>query len=158
MFNLNIMEGLIMTTLASTSDNFLPSFFNRFFEGGDLTDWNARNFAGAESSLPAVNVKEDEDAYYLEVASPGMHKDNFNVNYENGRLVISAERKEEQKEKDAYTRREFCYQSFQRSFSVSETAVETDKIAASYEDGILKISLPKREEIKPKPAKKIAIK
>jgi HSP20 family protein len=152
------MEDLAMTTLAKTSDNLFPSFFNRFFEGGDLTDWNARNFAGSESTLPAVNVKEDENAYYLEVASPGMNKENFNVSYENGRLVIGAERKEEQNEKDAYTRREFCYQSFQRSFSVSEQAVESDKIAANYENGILKVTLPKREEVKPKPAKKIAIK
>jgi HSP20 family protein len=94
----------------------------------------------------------------IEVAAPGMTKEDFKVDYENGRLTISSERKNESKEKDGnYTRREFSYQSFQRSFTVPENIVNGDKIAATYKEGILHISLPKREEVKPKPARAIKI-
>jgi HSP20 family protein len=153
------MEGKAMT-LARLSDNAFPSFpsfFNRFFDG-DLMDWSSTNFAGMNSTLPAVNVKEN-DEYRIEVAAPGMKKEDFKVNYENGRLMISAEVKEEKKEgkKHNYTRREYRYQSFQRSFTVPENLVNSEKIEASYNDGILFITLPKREEVKPKPAKEIRI-
>jgi HSP20 family protein len=154
------MEGIAMT-LARLSDNVFPSFpsfFNRFFEG-DLADWSNTNFAGLNSTLPAVNVKEDDDEYRIEVAAPGMKKEDFKVNYENGRLTISSEIKEEKKEgkKENYTRREYRYQSFQRSFTVPENMVDSQKIQAVYTDGILNISLPKRDEIKPKPARQIKI-
>lgn len=148
-------------TLARLSDNVFPSFpslFNRFFDG-DLMDWSSTNFAGVNSTLPAVNVMESKDEYRIEVAAPGMKKGDFKVNYENGRLTISSELKEEKKEgkKDNYTRREYRYHSFQRSFTVPEEIVNSDKIQASYSDGILHVTLPKREEVKPKPAKEIKI-
>ena len=148
-------------TLARLSDNVfpsVPSLFNRFFDG-DLMDWSNTNFAGTNSTLPAVNVLENDDEYRIEVAAPGMKKENFNINYENGRLTISSELKEEKKEgkKDNFTRREYLYQSFQRSFTVPEERVKSEKIQASYMDGILSITLPKRDEIKPKPAREIKI-
>lgn len=154
------MEGITMT-LARLSNNWAPSFpslLDRFFEG-DMMDWNTTNFAGSNSTLPAVNISEDADMYKIEVAAPGMKKGDFNINYDNGRLTISSERKDEteQKEGENITRREFSYQSFQRSFNVAENVVEADKIKASYNDGILNITLPKREEVKPKPAKEIKI-
>lgn len=154
------MEGITMT-LAKLSNNWAPSFpslLDRFFEG-DVMDWNTTNFAGSNSTLPAVNIREDADAYQIEVAAPGMKKNDFNINYDNGRLTISSERKDEVEKKDGetITRREFSYQSFQRSFTVAENAIEADKIKAAYNDGILSITLPKREEIKPKPAKAIKI-
>lgn len=134
-----------------------PSFFDKFFEG-NLMDWNNWNYSSTDTTLPAVNVKEDNDSYMIEVAAPGMTREDFKVDYENGRLTISSERKNESKEKNGnYTRREFSYQSFQRSFTVPENIVNGDKIAASYKDGILQISLPKREEVKPKPAREIKI-
>lgn len=122
-------------------------------------DWNNGNFAGNNSSLPAVNVKETEDEYQIEVAAPGLKKEDFKLSYENGRLVISSEQKEEnnQEENGKVTRREFSYRSFQRSFSAPENIVNADKIGARYTDGILYVTLPKREEVKPKPAKEIAI-
>ena len=149
-------------TLAKLSNNWLPSFpslFDKIFEG-DLMDWNNSNFAGANSTLPAVNVKENENEFLLEVAAPGMKKGDFMLNYDNGRLTISSEQKNENEEKEGerITRREFSYQSFQRSFTVSERAVDAEKITASYNEGILNITLPKREELKPKPAKEIKIK
>jgi len=148
-------------TLARLSNNWFPtapSFFDRFFEG-DMMDWNRSNFSSTNSTLPAVNVKENENEFLIEVAAPGMSKNDFRIEYDNGRLTISSEHKEENQQKDGekVTRREFSYQSFQRSFTVAETAVDAEKIKANYKEGILFISLPKRDEIKPKPAKEIKI-
>lgn len=147
-------------TLARLSDTMfpsIPSLFNRFFEG-DLMDWANLNFAGADSTLPAVNIRENDNEFMIEVAAPGMKKQDFKVNYDNGRLTISSERKEEKEEKDGkYSRKEFSYQSFRRSFTVPENVVNGEKIEAKYSDGILHITLPKREEVKPKPVKEIKI-
>jgi HSP20 family protein len=154
------MEGLAMT-IAKFSDNVypsFPSFFNRFFEG-DMMDWNRSNFADTNTTLPAVNIRENNDEFIIDVAAPGMKKEQFHIDFENGRLTISSEKKEEKKEdsKDNYTRREFSYMSFQRSFTIPENMVDGEKIKATYNEGILHISLPKREEIKPKPARQIKV-
>ncbi len=154
------MEGLIMT-LARLSDNVSPSFpslFNRLFEG-DMMDWSNSNFAGNNSTLPAVNVRENQNEFIIEVAAPGMKKDDFNLDFDNGRLSISSELSEESKndEGEKFTRREYYYRSFQRSFTVPQNIVDSDKIQAKYTDGILKVTLPKREEVKPKPTKQIKI-
>lgn len=148
-------------TLARLSNNWAPAFpslLDRFFEG-DVMDWNNSNYAGSNSTLPAVNIKEDANDYQIELAAPGMKKDDFKLNYENGRLSISSERSNESEEKEGerITRREFSYQSFQRSFTVPQNIVDAEKIKASYNDGILNIRLPKRDEVKPKPAKEIKI-
>jgi HSP20 family protein len=148
-------------TLARLSNNWAPSFpslLDRFFEG-DVMDWNNSNFASTNSTLPAVNIKEDDNEFMLEVAVPGMKKDDFKLNYENGRLTICSEHKNESEEKEGekITRREFSYQSFQRSFTVPENIVDAEKIRASYTDGILNVRLPKRDEVKPKPPKEIKI-
>lgn len=148
-------------TLARLSDNVFPSFpsfFNQFFEG-DLMDWSNTNFAGTNSTLPAVNVRENDDEFMIEVAAPGMKKEDFKINYDNGRLTISSEISEDRQnaEDERYTRREYRYKSFQRSFTVPENVVYGEKIQAQYTDGILSISLPKRDEVKPKPARQIKI-
>jgi HSP20 family protein len=144
-------------TLARRNEGYFPSFIDRFLNN-DLMDWNQTNFSGTNTSLPAVNVKETDDDYFIEVAAPGMSKKEFNVNFQNNVLTISSEKQDEKEEKDdSYTRREFSYQSFQRSFTVPGNDVDSDKISASYENGILKIKLPKREEVKPKPAREIKI-
>ena len=154
------MEEFIMT-LAKLSNSWTPSFpslIDRFFEG-NLMDWNNSNFAEVNSTLPAVNVKENDNELQIDVAAPGLKKNDFKVNFHNGRLTISSEKNDEseQKEGDKITRREFYYQSFQRSFSIPEGLVNADNISAKYEDGILHITLPKREEVKPKPLKEIKI-
>ncbi|MBN2668029.1 MAG: Hsp20/alpha crystallin family protein [Bacteroidales bacterium] len=148
-------------TLAKLSNQWfptMPSLFDRFFEG-DLMDWNSSNYSKFDTTLPAVNVKENEDSFLIDVAVPGMEKDDFQIQYENGRLTIASEKKIENeiKEGETITRREFNYQSFKRSFSVSEQMIDSEKIQANYDKGILHIELPKREEVKPKPAKQIAI-
>jgi len=139
------------------SDNYFPSIFDRFFNS-DLMDWNNSNFSSTNTSLPAVNVKETKDEFTIEVAAPGMTKKDFNISFHNNVLTISSERKEENEDKNEdYTRREFSYQSFQRSFTVANNTVDSDKISAKYNDGILFIHLPKRDEVKPKPLKEIKI-
>lgn len=135
-----------------------PSVVDKFFEG-NLMDWDTWNFAGSNSTLPAVNVKENNEEFILDVAAPGLAKNDFKVNYNNGRLVISSEKESKSEDKDGekVTRREFSYQSFQRSFTVPENIVNADKISANYNEGILHVVLPKREEVKPKPARDIKI-
>ncbi len=137
---------------------YLPSFWDNFFSK-DLMDWGSSNFSTTDTTLPAVNVKESDDAFEIEVAAPGMSKEDFRVKLENNLLTISSEKKEEKKEEEKghYTRREFSYQSFQRSFTIPESVVDGGKISAKYGDGILCITLPKKEEVKPKPAREISI-
>lgn len=133
---------------------FLPSMLDRFWDN-ELMDRASSNYSSTNTSLPAVNIKETDDDFMIEVAAPGMKKEDFSINYDNGRLVISSEKQEEASEN--YSRREFSYQSFCRSFEVADNIIDNQKIKAKYADGILYITLPKREEIKPKPAKQIAI-
>jgi HSP20 family protein len=146
-----------MTLLRKYHSNF-PSFWDNFFSK-DLMDWGSSNFSSTDTTLPAVNVKENEEAFEIEVAAPGMIKGDFKINLENNLLTISSERNEEinEEEKGRFTRREFSYQSFQRSFTVPETLVDAEKIEAKYYDGILCVTLPKKEEVKPKPAREILI-
>lgn len=144
-------------TLVRRSEKYLPTFFDRFF-GSDLADWNSTNFTNPEATLPAVNVKETDDDYFIEVAAPGMSKKDFKINFQNNVLTISSEKKEEKEEDEKdFTRREFNYESFQRSFTVPGTDVDSDKISADYKDGVLKVKLPKREEAKAKPPKEIKV-
>lgn len=145
-------------TLARRSNTFFPSFWDNFLSK-EMMDWGSNNFSSTDTTLPAVNVKETDDAFEIEVAAPGMSKKDFKVNLENNVLTISSERKEEKKEEEngRFTRREFSYQSFQRSFTIPENMVEGEKISAKYNDGLLCIHLPKREAVKPKPAREIAI-
>ncbi len=144
-------------TLARRTETGMPSLFDRIFNG-DLMDWGMSNFSGPNSTLPAVNVRETNDDYILEVAAPGMTKKDFKINYQNNLLTISSEREEKNEDKsDGYSRREFSYTSFQRSFTVPGNEVDSDKITATYADGILHVKIPKREEVKPKPAREIKI-
>ena len=146
--------------LAKVSDRLFPtfpSFIDNFFSR-DLMDWNNSNFSSTNSTIPAVNILENEESFVIEVAAPGMEKENFTVNLDGDRLLISSELKKENSENEAnYSRREFSYQSFQRSFTIPEGTVDGEKIMAKYTDGILKVTLPKKEEIKPKPARRIDI-
>ena len=148
-------------TLLKRPDSYypsIPSLIDSLFSR-DWMDWSTSNYSSTNTTLPAVNVKETDDEYTLEVAAPGMKKDDFKINLENNQLTISSELKKEKenKEEDIFTRREFSYQSFLRSFSIPENVVEGEKITAKYSDGILTVKLPKREEVKPKPAREIKI-
>ena len=136
----------------------MPSLFDRFFEN-DMFDWSNRNYSNTNTTLPAVNIKEDEDGFEVEMSAPGLDKKDFKIELNNSVLSISSEKKAENETKEGqqFTRREFSYQSFSRSFTLPETA-EGEKIKAKYENGILSVSIPKKEEAKPKPVKQIEIK
>jgi HSP20 family protein len=142
--------------LMKFQDQF-PSMFNRFFEN-DLFDWTTRNFSNTNTTLPSVNIREDENGFEVDMAAPGFEKKDFRIELINNLLTISSEKKveTETKEGQQFTRQEFSYQSFTRSFTLPNT-VEGEKIQAKYENGILKVAIPKKEEAKPKPVKQIEI-
>lgn len=124
-------------------DNWLPDVFNDFFNDNA---WLGRPTAAA----PAVNVLENEKNYEVEVAAPGMTKDDFKVSLdENGDLVINLEKKnKEEKKSGHWLRHEFSYEKFQQTLLLPDN-VDREKIGAKVEDGVLKIDLPKFEEVKP---------
>jgi HSP20 family protein len=140
-------------SLHSPAPSLLDDFFtNNFF------DWGLSNSSNTGTSIPAVNIKETADMFEVEVAAPGMKKDDFKVELNNNMLTISSEKKEEHEDKEGkYNRKEFSYQSFQRSFQLSKEAVDADNIQAKYENGVLRLMIPKREEVKQKPARLINI-
>ncbi len=131
-----------------------PALFDDFFTK-DFFDWNDKNFATMGSTLPSVNLKESDKEFKIELAAPGMKKGDFKVELQNGLLNIMSENKEEKEDKDKegnYLRREFRYESFSRSFSMPDNARE-DAVEATYKDGLLKITIGKKEPkaiVKPK--------
>lgn len=147
-----IMEDLTMLALRNL--NSLPNLVEEFFNHELPYSWN-RNWATV--STPAVNIIEGKEDFRIEVAAPGLNKEDFKINLENDELTISANKevKKENKEEN-YTRREFSYSSFTRSFTLPES-VAGEKITAEHKDGILTIFVPKREESKAKPAREISI-
>ncbi|MDN5205054.1 Hsp20/alpha crystallin family protein [Fulvivirgaceae bacterium BMA10] len=145
-----------MTTPAKKDSGLfsnVPSLFADFFED-DLFGFDRSN--EWVSKVPPANVMENEDNYVIEMAAPGMKKKDFQINIQNGNLTISAENEtEEVKKEKTYTRKEYGYTSFSRSFRLPEI-IDSDKILAKYENGILQLTLPKKAKEKI-PVKKIAI-
>ncbi len=139
-------------SIIKRSNVLFPSLMNEIFK----PDWfgGMDNFA---TQVPAVNIKENEKDYELELAVPGMNKEDFNVEVDHNIMTVSAEiEKEDTESNENYTRREFSYSSFKRSFTLPETIAD-DKIKAAYKDGVLKLTLPKKEEALPKPKRMISI-
>jgi HSP20 family protein len=130
----------------SNFSSYVDSFFNdEFFRTPGAT------------TQPSVNIVENENGYRLEVAAPGFSKEEFSINVDHNVLTIAAEKKTEQKEeKENFTRREFSYASFKRSFTLPET-IEAENIGAAYENGILNVSLPKKTEAKKETKKTISV-
>ncbi len=135
-----------------------PNFLNDIFNN-EWDDWSHRNFSLTNTTLPSVNIKESDADFVVEMAAPGMEKNDFKIEVNMGILSISSEKSSSnnQEEKGKYTRQEFSYQSFCRSFSLPDSA-DSDKINAKYDNGILQIYIPKKEEAKPKPVRLIDIK
>lgn len=151
------MKNLVRANGNSFSS--VPSLLNDFF----TDDWfnsSVANWKTAGTTLPAVNVRETNDDFMIYVAAPGMKRDDFRVELDNNILTISSELEDKHEEQDKngkFTRREFSYQSFQRSFSLPEHKVDGGKISAKYNDGILHVVVPKRDEAKIKPARQITV-
>ncbi|MDP9955190.1 HSP20 family protein [Epilithonimonas hungarica] len=138
-----------MTTIVKrTNGSLLPadarSMFDDFFNR-ELFNWGNNNFSASRTTLPSVNIKELEKAFEVEVAAPGMQKEDFKVTLD-GNLLTIASSKEDKKEENSgnYTRKEFSYQSFQRSFELSKD-VDDDNIEAKYDNGVLRLTIPKKE-------------
>ena len=138
--------------------NSFPSIFNDFFNR-ELFDWGESNFSDTGTTIPAVNIRETKDDFEVEMAAPGMKKEDFRIELDGNLLTISSEMKKDSETKEGaqYTRREFSYQSFQRSFTLPKEVVDSEKINARYENGVLRLQIPKKEEVKPKPPKMITI-
>lgn len=134
-----------------TWSNWIDSFF-----GSELATRFTSDF-GTGTTVPKINIKETADAYWVEMAVPGMKKSEFLIELENQQLSVSAELKQEGENKeDHFIRREFSFESFRRSFSLPDS-IDKDKIRASYHEGILGLHLPKKEEARQRPARTIKI-
>jgi HSP20 family protein len=141
--------------LASSMPSLLNDFFADDFFRLPFMQWRSDT-----ATTPAVNVKETPDDYQIELAAPGMKRDDFKVELDNDVLSISSERDDQQEENDhdgTFARREFTYKGFRRSFTLDSKKIEGDKIQAQYIDGILLLTIPKKAEARRKPAKQIKI-
>ena len=138
------------------NNNLFPSFLDDVL-GNDLLNPSA-DLGNVGFNVPAANIKEYEDKFVLELAAPGKTKNDFNIELDNDVLTISSEQEDKHEDKDGenFTRKEYSYESFTRSFTIPES-VNASKIEANYEDGILKFDLPKRDEAKTQPKRKIDI-
>ena len=138
--------------LVKSNDNYLPSFIGDFWRE-DLFPV----FGREQSPAPAVNITEDDSEFKIEVAAPGVDKENFSVHVEKNIVGISVE-KEEQKEfsEKKYLRKEFSYSNFKRTFSLPSYA-DAENISASHKDGVLTVAIPKKDEAKVNPKKLVAI-
>lgn len=129
-------------------DFFKP--WNEWFDNDNL--WNRT------MNVPAVNITEQKDAYMVSLAAPGLKKEDFTIDVEGNMLTISSKKEERTEETDKkFTRKEYSYSSFSRSFTLPEE-INMEKIDAKYENGILNISLPRTEAAKKTSAKHIAVK
>lgn len=143
-----------MNVIKRNSNLNFPSIIDELFK----PDWlgGVENFGG---NLPAVNLKETETNYAIELAAPGKKKEDFNIEIDHNVLSISSESKNQNEEKDnsgKYTRREFNYSAFRRTFTLPES-VNLEDINATYENGVLHVTLPKKQEALPKPKRLIEI-
>ena len=135
-------------SIIKRNENWLPSVFDDMFK----TDWlgGTTNVNNIGTRIPAVNIQESDENFIVEVAAPGKSKEDFKIELDNDVLTISAEdkmEKETSEKNGKYTRREFSYSTFKRAFSLPDT-VDNSKIAANYNNGVLEIALPKKEEAK----------
>ncbi len=147
------MEDKIMSLVRFS--NSYPSVFDTLFENNWFEGEN-RNYATTNTTLPSVNIKESSEEFKVEVAAPGFGKNDFHIELNRNLLTISSDKQLENKIEKQFTRKEFNYQSFSRSFTLPNI-VDSEKIEAKYENGILKVLIPKKEEAKPKPVRMITI-
>ncbi len=143
-----------MTLVKRNQTAQFPNVLDDFLKA----DWFGGTANGFAMNTPAVNVIEREDSFSVQVAAPGMKKEDFNIELDNDILSISAERQsgEENKEKGKYTRREFSFSTFKRNFNLPDT-INNAEINAEYVNGVLQVTLPKREEAKTQPKRLIEI-
>jgi len=145
-----------MTTIVKrTNGSLLPanprSMFDDFFNR-ELFNWGNNNFSASRTTIPSVNIRELDKAFEVEVAAPGMQKEDFKVTLDGNLLTISSSKEDSGEENNGtFTRREFSYQSFQRSFELAKDVVDDENIEAKYENGVLKLTIPKKEGVTQSP-------
>ena len=128
----------------------IPALVDDFL-GRELFNWDNSHFSSTQTTVPAVNILESADNFEVEVAAPGMEKQDFKIQLDNNTLTISSKKEQSQEKKEEnYTRREFSYQSFQRTFLLPRDVVNDEGIVAKYENGVLRLTIPKKEEVKQK--------
>lgn len=147
-----------MSTQLAKRTERMPSLFDDFFTM-PWNDWFNGGLQPGMTNVPSVNISERKDDYLVSMAAPGLKKDDFKISVEGNMLSICSEKEESEEEEDErYTRKEYSYSSFERSFTLPDE-VKKDKIDAKYKDGVLDIILPKKEEArKTAISKKIAVK
>lgn len=145
------------TQALSRLSETMPYVFDDFFK--PWNEWfDKGGLSGRVMNVPAVNITEQADQYLVSLAAPGLKKDDFTIDIEGNMLTISSQKEETKEDKDKrFTRREYSYSSFSRSFTLPDE-VNKEKIDARYEDGVLKISLPRYADTKKSTAKHIAVK
>ena len=147
-----------MSTRALTKPTTVPSLFDNFFK-----PWNElfddTRFFNRVATIPSVNITENSSHYNVALAAPGLKKDDFKIDVDGNMLTISSEKEEKKEEKDErYTRKEYSFSSFARSFTLPED-VKEEAIEANYENGVLNLKLPRKENGKKTTAsKRIAVK
>ena len=148
-------------SLVKRNGNYLtgfPTFFNDFFTR-DLWNQGLDSFSNTGTTIPAVNIKETNDNFVVEMAAPGMSKEDFKIELDRNMLTITSEKNYEKEENndERYSKREFSYQSFSRVFTLPKEVVDADKIEAKYDNGLLHLVIPKKEEAKQRPPRTIQI-
>lgn len=147
-----------MSTKALAKTGMLPTVLDDFFKPWNEWFDQSSSFFGRVMTVPAVNITENKNEFKVSLAIPGMKKEDFNIDVEGNMLTISSEKEENKEENEKmYTRKEYNYSSFSRSFTLPED-VNKEKIEAKYEEGVLKLMLPKKEETKLAAGKHIAVK
>jgi HSP20 family protein len=126
-----------------------PALFDDFF-GRELFNWGNTNYSSTSTTMPSVNIKETADNFEVEMAAPGMQKSDFKISLDGNTLTISSQKEHntENRGEQGYSRREFSYQSFQRNFLLPKDVVNENGILAKYENGLLQLTIPKKEEAK----------
>ena len=134
------------STLVNRKENLAPSLFNDFFKPWD--EWFDNGVWLKSINTPSVNIIESNNHFTVTLAAPGLKKNDFKIEVEGNILTVSSETEKEEEEKDAnYTRKEYSYSAFSRSLSLPDD-INKDKVEATYQDGILKIELPRLHEKK----------
>ncbi len=123
----------------------IPTLFDDLFSR-DLFNWGNSNFSSTNTTVPLVNIRETKNSFEVEMAAPGMEKKDFKVTMEGNTLTISSQRENQENEREeGYSRREFSYQSFMRSFILPKEVVKAEEIVAKYDNGLLLLTIPKQE-------------
>lgn len=143
------MKSVRRNFYPTTTSNFFPSFFNDFFADDFYTKSNLlrSGLPANRQTAPAVNIKNEEGHYAIEVVAAGFDKSDFQIEFNDNKLTIEAQITEEKKEtKENYAHKEFSKMAFKRTFLVDEKDIDTENITASYEAGVLTVNVPKQEK------------